>query len=136
MNGDPNAPKASENLDLSGKESAPKVEDGGPIVRAVLDLSGKESPPPEQDIPYNTVDPTLILKFAKEIVLGCAVVGTVFALVALICPPLLVCKGGTSPNEIEKYILSTGTSLLSVVTTVIPPIVTLVLGFYFGKKDR
>ena len=72
-------------------------------------------------------------------VLGCAVVGTAFAVLALVGPlalHALLPPDASGTAEMERYILSTGTSILSVVTVVIPPIITLVLGFYFGRKHN
>jgi hypothetical protein len=75
-----------------------------------------------------------LLRFAKEIMVGCALAAALFAVFALFGPPILLRHFSTSAPDADKYVLATGTALLSIVTTVIPPIITLVLGFYFGKK--
>jgi hypothetical protein len=106
-----------------------------PAPGSALDLLTEKPSLKEEKFDKKSLDPGLILRFAKQIMLGCAIVGMFFALLALIGPPALLNSGASLPDEIEKYVLSTGTSLMSVVTTVIPPIVALVLGFYFGRKD-
>jgi hypothetical protein len=101
-----------------------------------LDLAKEkpgDEPAPISDKP---LDPSLVLRFAKQIMLGCAIVGTMFAFLALVGPPALLPASLDPPSEFEKYILSTGTEMMRVVTVVIPPIIALVIGFYFGKKNN
>lgn len=110
-------------------------------VPPAQDWAANETPqgPEKAPVGEKSLDPGLILLFAKQIVLGCAVVGTAFAVLALVGPlalHALLPPDASGTAEMERYILSTGTSILSVVTVVIPPIITLVLGFYFGRKHN
>lgn len=112
-----------------------------PVPPAQDWAAANETPrgPERAPVGEKPLDPSLILLFAKQIVLGCAVVGTAFAGLALVGPlalHFLLQSDATRSAEMERYILATGTSIMSVVTVVIPPLITLVLGFYFGRKHN
>ena len=101
-----------------------------------LDFSRNETPQeqPSQIAVQEPLNPELILKFAKQILAGSAVVAIICIIIALFGPHWVLNFPVRNDTKFEEYVLSTGETILDVVTTVIPPIVTLVLGFYFGKK--
>ncbi len=101
-----------------------------------LDFSGQENPQeqPSQIAEQEPLNPELILKFAKQILAGAAVVAIICIILALFGPHWVLDCPTPPDTKFQEYILSTGETILDIVTTVIPPIVTLVLGFYFGKK--
>jgi len=85
------------------------------------------------DKPEPTLSPAR-LKFAKQILLGLAIlVGViVVASAALATLPLW----GLFPDDIDNtYLAGFAERLLDITQMTIPPIATLVLGYYFGNKS-
>lgn len=82
-------------------------------------------------------EPTLSpdrLKFAKQILLGLAIlIGVVVvASAALVTLPLW----GLFPDDVDNtYLAGFVERLLDITQMTIPPIATLVLGYYFGNKS-
>lgn len=92
------------------------------------DFSAEE---PEEPVSFETVGlpPKDLLDFAKLIVRGLALLAVFFALLSL-CSIYWLSDIGQ--HEFGVEIMRT---TMSVVTSTLPPIATLVLGFYFGKKQ-
>jgi len=97
-----------------------------------LDLSENETPGAVQPgVITREVDAKDLLGFAKLITTGIAWVGVIFAVLAIAAPVLLEC---VDCREEGQYGVELSRQLLTVVTSILPPILTLVLGFYFGRK--
>lgn len=123
-----------DEVDLSGEQPESSTPTNGRE-----DWSNSEVPTGGNfQVEEQSLNPELRMRFAQQVLLGAAIVGIICVIIAMFAPPFLMPStpvGSEELTKLQEYILTMGTSIFGIVTTVIPPIITLVLGFYFGKKS-